>query len=178
MAQQFDGLSILQGRREQQSNRGAPPPRHPRRVSVATSDTDSAAEPSPVIDLTSDQAEDDSEAQPVLEPQRADEPSKPKISPRSDPARRRSSVRKPIPERTPASATTGLRAAQFYVDDRCDDYLRDIRVEALVRKLDVSGSAVVRLALHRLMEELSPAQVADRLATPTAERSGSGRKRH
>jgi hypothetical protein len=75
-------------------------------------------------------------------------------------------------------ATSGLRAAQFYLDDRCDDYLRSIRVEALMRKLDVSGSAVVRFAVHRLIEEMTPGQVADRLAEPVAERDGTGRKRH
>jgi hypothetical protein len=76
------------------------------------------------------------------------------------------------------AAPSGLRPAQFYVDDRCDDYLRSIRAEALLRRLDVSGSAVVRLALYRLMEELTPEQVADRLAEPAADRGGSGRKRH
>jgi hypothetical protein len=76
------------------------------------------------------------------------------------------------------AATSGLRAAQFYLDDRCDDYLRSIRAEALMRRLDVSGSAVVRFAVHRLLEELTPAQVADRLAEPVAERDGTGRKRH
>jgi hypothetical protein len=47
-----------------------------------------------------------------------------------------------------------------------------------MRRLDVSGSAVVRFALHRLMEELTAEQVADRLAEPVAERDGTGRKRH
>jgi hypothetical protein len=93
-------------------------------------------------------------------------------------SRRRQAERKPKSEATSDPSTAGLRAAQFYIDERCDDYLRDIRIEALTRKLDVSGSAVVRLALHRLIEELSPGQVADRLAAPTAERGGSGRKRH
>ena len=47
-----------------------------------------------------------------------------------------------------------------------------------MRKLDVSGSAVVRFAVHRLIEEMTSGQVADRLAEPVAERDGTGRKRH
>lgn len=76
-----------------------------------------------------------------------------------------------------ASAAGPLRPAQFYIDDSIDGYLRSIRAEALVRKLDVTGSAVVRLAMHRLMQELTPQQVTNRLAEPTAPRSSAGRKR-
>jgi hypothetical protein len=77
-----------------------------------------------------------------------------------------------------SAAQSGLRAAQFYLDDHCDDNLRSIRAEALMRRLDVSGSVVVRFAAHRLIEELTPTQVADRLAEPVAERDGTGRTRH
>lgn len=184
MEQQVDGLAILQDRRERQSNRGAPPPRHPRGASVSTSDDVTDAEPSSalgsVVDLTSVQPKPQVQVQPEPgdEPKSGDEVSEPAIVARSEITTRRSGARKPKSESPPALATTGLRAAQFYIDDRCDDYLRDIRVQALVRKLDVSGSAVVRLALHRLMEQLSSTQVADRLATPVGERAGSGRKRH
>lgn len=78
---------------------------------------------------------------------------------------------------TTSVGTGPLRPAQFYIDDAIDGYLRSIRAEALVRKLDVTGSAVVRLALHRLMQELTPQQVTNRLAEPAAPRSSAGRKR-
>jgi len=70
-----------------------------------------------------------------------------------------------------------LRAAQFYVDGESDEYLRKVRAEALARRLDVTASAVVRLALHRLMSELTPQQVADQLTEPPAWQEGVGRRR-
>jgi len=72
---------------------------------------------------------------------------------------------------------TPLRAAQFYVDGESDEYLRKVRAEALARRLDVTASAVVRLALHRLMSELTPQQVADQLTEPPAWQEGVGRRR-
>jgi hypothetical protein len=103
----------------------------------------------------------------------------PDLGSRRDPAFAEAVLRQPQLVHTGCvSGASGLRAAQFYLDDSCDDYLRSIRAEALVRRLDVSGSAVVRFAVHRLIEELTPAQVADRLAEPVAERDGTGRKRH
>ncbi len=70
-----------------------------------------------------------------------------------------------------------LRAAQFYIDGDSDEYLRHVRAEALARRLDVTASAVVRLALHRLMRELNPPQGAAQLAEPPAWQEGAGRRR-
>lgn len=92
-----------------------------------------------------------------------------------------SGVLSAAPDETSASQATSaagtLRPAQFYIDDAIDGYLRSVRAEALVRKLDVTGSAVVRLAVHRLMQELTVQQVTARLAEPAAPRSSAGRKR-
>ena len=75
------------------------------------------------------------------------------------------------------AVATPLRAAQFYVDGESDEYLRSVRAEALTRRLDVTASAVVRLAMHRLMRELTPRQVADFLTDPPAWQEGAGRRR-
>jgi hypothetical protein len=56
------------------------------------------------------------------------------------------------------------------------EYLRQVRAEALARRLDGTASAVVRLALHRLMRELSPARGC-RSACPPAWQEGAGRRR-
>lgn len=171
MAPQLNGLSILNDRREQQAGRGAPPPRHPRPSTVAGNDATAAPELSNPPDQTTPLGG------------AADSPAPAGNKPRQATGRRPGGKRarsgdKASPEKQPTSSDTGLRAAQFYIDDRCDDYLGEVRIEAIRRKADVSGSAVVRFALHRLIEELSPAQIADRLAVPAAESSGSGRKRH
>jgi hypothetical protein len=44
-------------------------------------------------------------------------------------------------------------------------------------KVDVSRSAVVRLALRRLMDDMSPEQVKSALAAEPAKSTGPGRKR-
>jgi hypothetical protein len=169
MANATDGLSILQSRRDQAAQRGAPPPRHPRPSAVTSiADARTNGEPDTTIDLT------DTAPEPVEEaPAPTPTSEKSKTTAPKRPATRKAQSKAEAPP-----ASSGLRAAQFYLDDRCDDYLRSIRAEALVRRLDVSGSAVVRFAVHRLLEELTPAQVADRLAEPVAERDGTGRKRH
>lgn len=53
------------------------------------------------------------------------------------------------------------------------------RVEGLTSrpKVDVSRSAVVRLALRRLMDEMSPSEVKTLLERQTVHRAGPGRKR-
>lgn len=75
------------------------------------------------------------------------------------------------------TAVTPLRAAQYYIDGQSDEYLRQVRAESLARRLDVTASAVVRLALHRLMGELTPQQVAGELTDPPAWQEGAGRRR-
>ncbi len=49
----------------------------------------------------------------------------------------------------------------LYVDRDTDDFMEHGRVEGLTArpKVDVSRSAVVRLALRRLMQEMTPAEV-------------------
>jgi hypothetical protein len=171
MANAPDGLSILTARREQAAHRGAPPPRHPRPVAVPTpaDERTAAQEEAPAeIDLT------ETSPTPAQASSGTDAPRKRSaVEPKRPAARSKNQTKAES-----APATSGLRAAQFYLDDRCDDYLRSIRAEALVRRLDVSGSAVVRFAIHRLNEDMTPEQVADRLAEPVADRDGTGRKRH
>lgn len=172
MAPQLDGLLILNDRRKQQAGRGAPPPRHPR----PSTDAGNQAAATPEVPAM----RDDTQAAPIGEA--AGSPA-PTVSKSRQASGRRSGQQRARSgdkawEKRPVANSAGLRAAQFYVDDRCDDYLSEVRIEAIRRKADVSGSAVVRYALHRLIEELTPAQIADRLAVPTTESSGSGRKRH
>jgi len=76
-----------------------------------------------------------------------------------------------------AKTTGGLRKAQIYVDETIDEYLWQIRVEAASQRVDVPSAAVARLAFHRLMAEMTPAEVVEHLATGQ-EREGPGRRRH
>jgi len=67
----------------------------------------------------------------------------------------------------------------LYVDRDTDEFMEAARVEGLTSrpKVDVSRSAVVRLALRRLMDEMSPAEVKTLLAGQVVRSTGPGRKR-
>ncbi len=52
-----------------------------------------------------------------------------------------------------------------------------VRSQALVQRLDVIASAVLRLAIERLMADLPPKQVIAQLSQPVASQKGAGRKR-
>ena len=67
----------------------------------------------------------------------------------------------------------------FYVDEELDRYLEDVRIQGLTArpKVDISRSAVVRLALRRLQDEMTPEQVKTLLAAQPTETGRTGRKR-
>jgi hypothetical protein len=69
-----------------------------------------------------------------------------------------------------------LRLAQFYVTPAIDKYLRAVRAEALTQDVDVTASAVARLALQRLADETTPAELVRKLAGPKKQK-GRGRPR-
>lgn len=69
-----------------------------------------------------------------------------------------------------------LRLAQFYVTPQIDKYLRMVRVQALQQDLDVTASAVARMALQRLVDEISPEDLVRQLAEPRS-RKRRGRPR-
>ena len=85
----------------------------------------------------------------------------------------------------PAAATTAQSAASdltkvsIYLDEATDAYLETVRAAARTARprVDATRSAVVRLALTRLAEELNPAQVVAELQRNAASHTGPGRKR-
>ncbi len=80
---------------------------------------------------------------------------------------------------TPPEAEALVRAS-IYLDQTTDTYLEDVRTAGRrsTPKVDASRSAVVRLALSRLAEQLTPAELVDELRS-RADRAagGPGRKR-
>ncbi len=85
-------------------------------------------------------------------------------------------------QRRPAPAPLDLGATfkvTLYVDRDTDEFMEAARVEGLTSrpKVDVSRSAVVRLALRKLMDEMSPAEVKTLLAGHAVRSTGPGRKR-
>jgi hypothetical protein len=78
-----------------------------------------------------------------------------------------------------AAAATDLAKVSLYLDESTDTYLETVRAAARTARprVDATRSAVVRLALTRLAEQLNPAQVVDELQRNAAAHTGPGRKR-
>lgn len=144
-----DGLASLGAQRER-ARRTMPPSRHPLPPAAAGEDR---TLPPPVLDMVPAGPGSPSSAQAVAAGE------------------------------TPAAL--GLEQAgptfkvTLYVDRATDEFMEAARVAGLTSrpKVDVSRSAVVRLALRRLMEERSPAEVKSMLASQPVRGSGPGRKR-
>lgn len=89
------------------------------------------------------------------------------------PTPRRSRKRAPEPAEQVAEP---LRLAQFYVTPAIDKYLRTVRAEALTQDVDVTASAVARMALQRLVDETTPRELVRRLGEPKTGKRGRPRR--
>lgn len=78
-----------------------------------------------------------------------------------------------------SSAANDLTKVSIYLDDPTDSYLETVRAAARTAKprVDATRSAVVRLALTRLADQLTPGQVVAELQRNAAAHTGPGRKR-
>jgi len=56
-----------------------------------------------------------------------------------------------------------LRLVQVYLTPGIDDFLRQARLAATARALDVTASAIVRHAMEQLMARTSPADLVELL---------------
>jgi hypothetical protein len=79
----------------------------------------------------------------------------------------------------PPTASTDLTKVSIYLDEPTDAYLETVRGAARTAKprVDATRSAVVRLALNRLADQLGPAEVVAELGRNAAGHTGPGRKR-
>ena len=85
----------------------------------------------------------------------------------------------PVSAATPPASGTDLTKVSIYLDDTTDASLEAVRAAARATKprVDATRSAVVRLALTRLAEQLTPADIVAELQRSAATHSGPGRKR-
>lgn len=85
----------------------------------------------------------------------------------------------PVSAATPPTSGTDLTKVSIYLDDTTDASLEAVRAAARATKprVDATRSAVVRLALTRLAEQLTPAEIVAELQRSAATHSGPGRKR-
>lgn len=80
---------------------------------------------------------------------------------------------------TPSGAPGAIFKVTLYLDRDTDDFMEAVRMEGLTSrpKVDVSRSAVVRLAVRRLMDQMTPAEVKSHLEAQPVSNGGPGRKR-
>lgn len=80
---------------------------------------------------------------------------------------------------TPPASGTDLTKVSIYLDDTADASLEAVRAAARATKprVDATRSAVVRLALTRLADQLTPTEIVAELQRSAAAHSGPGRKR-
>ncbi len=162
-----DGLDLLEQSRKTKTARRArvvPPPHHPKPAAEPDCRTEPAADAEQTPAAAGEQNREPAAAAASAESVRP---------PAGAPTRSRRR-RQPAPD-----GGGDLEKLQFYVDAPVRDYLHEVRkvvVNRNDRKLDVSASAVIRLAVHRLAGELSPEQVVDLLGSRTTT-DRPGRKR-
>lgn len=145
-----DGLDAMTAMRTKNtgSRRALPPPRHqPRATPVPMPEPPPLPESAPV---------------------------QPAPAPKAQP-------RPPAPATNPvaATSTTDLAKVSIYLNEATDTYLETVRAAARTARprVDATRSAVVRLALTRLADQLNSDQVVAELQRNAAAHTGPGRKR-
>lgn len=95
-------------------------------------------------------------------------------SSRAKPAAQAAPVKSHRP--APAKATTAaeLLRQTIFLDDQSDALLEDVRRASRSRRVDANRSAVVRLALRRLADELTPTRSSRRSRRPGARPVNAG----
>ena len=158
-----DGLAELDKRRQR---RRPLPPRNPR-VPPSSSTASAPAVAGEPGDRVGESAEPETPVPvepPTLEPTSI-------VEPLGVTATEEEAEVEPVQE-----AADVLRLAQFYVTPAIDKYLRAVRAEALTQDVDVTASAVARMALQRLADETTPQELVRKLGGPK-KRKGRGRPR-
>ena len=145
------GLDQLDAQRDKARSRQLPPPMHKPRAAQVDLPIAPAAETEPP----------------------------PSAAPKAAPVR-------PVSAPTPIKKATSqedsvedLAKYSIYIDTTADEYLEAVRVAGrkLRPKITATRSAVVRLALAKLAEQMTPADVAEEIARRAPERTANGRPR-
>jgi Arc/MetJ-type ribon-helix-helix transcriptional regulator len=165
MADAPNGLASMTQARERRVRRTMPPPRHP--VPAGS------AEPvQPEPDQPPEQ--DSAEPHPAAVIPRAGAADSVKKTERAV----RVAVQ-PTAEAVKPSGEDAPRPATLYLDNNLLEFLEQARIAGLVGRprLDISKSAVVRLALRRLQQEMTIQEIRDHLGAQPTDPTKTGRKR-
>lgn len=135
-----DGLAELRAQRSRRTaGRGLPAPQHPKAEPVP--------EPEPDVDERPTVASAQPSA-PAEDARDGPEPSASKTADRVGSA----AVAEPEPPLAPVQRRSRVRATQVHLDQVSEDHLRELRKRAVLADVDLTQSAVLRLALAELVE--------------------------
>ena len=170
MADTPNGLASMTQARERRARRVMPPPRHP----VPAGNAEPTEPDPPQSDVAAIAVPVQSENQPpsneIAAITRSDPKPKKLAGPRTQ--------SKPVMVEAVGEESTP-RPATLYLDGNLLDFLEEARIAGLVSrpKLDISKSAVVRLALRRLQEDMTIEEIRELLRSQPTDPTKTGRKR-
>ena len=171
MAETPNGLASMTQARERRARRVMPPPRHPVPAGNAEPTESDLAQPD-VSAAASHlvQPENQSPSNEIAATSRPAPKPKMLASPTTQP--------KPMMVEAMGEESTP-RPATLYLDSNLLDFLEEARIAGLVSrpKLDISKSAVVRLALRRLQQDMTIAEIRELLRSQPTDPTKMGRKR-
>jgi len=167
-----NGLASMTQARERRARRVMPPPRHP----VAAGNADPI--PTQTDEATSETASDGEPDQVVVEQPPAVRP-KPTRSADKPTSSASSRIDPAAAATTSVGEGTASRPATLYLDESLLEFLEEARIAGLVSRprLDISKSAVVRLALRRLQQDMTIDEIRDHLRAQPTDPTKTGRKR-
>ena len=173
MTEAPNGLASLTQARDRRIRRTMPPPRHPVAAASATTEEEHATPPQSSIGERQSEAAEP--AQNLAQPP----PTTPQPGPSAGSAsagtkdrRRPASQQKPVEQ-----ASTPIKPVTVYVSDAQSDFLEQVRIAGLLERVDLSRSAVVRLALSRLQQDMSVEEIKRHLISQPTDPTRTGRKR-
>jgi len=174
MADAPNGLASMTQARERRARRTMPPPRHP--VPAGNAQQAESEPDQPAVDdsFEPDRATDiPIVAEPAI--------TKPAITkPARKPEKPVKAAMKPQPEAVKSVGEEAApRPATLYLDNNLLEFLEEARIAGLVSrpKVDISKSAVVRLALRRLQQDMNIEEIREHLSSQPTDPTKTGRKR-
>lgn len=160
-----NGLASMTQARERRARRVMPPPRHP--VPAGSAEP---ARPEPERPAAENSAKSEQVDHPLASVE---------TGPSQEPARPARRATPPKPEAIIPVGEEAAKPATLYLDGNLLDFLEEARIAGLVSKprLDISKSAVVRLALRRLQRDMTVEEIREHLRSQPTDPTKTGRKK-
>lgn len=174
MTESPNGLASLTQARERRVRRTMPPPRHPIAADPTPAPTPQEAQRPPEPTVGEEPTVDSEDLEETLPP--APTPRRPAAT-GSRPRGRRSASEPLVTQPAPTVAADPIKPVTVYVSEEQSDFLEEVRIAGLMERVDISRSAVVRLALSRLQRQMNVQDIKQHLMAQPTDPNRTGRKR-